>query len=140
MTRRPSTSPAPAGCGSDRGCANAGRPTAPRGNGAIADAALAADPPDPPEPRTRMGRRTKHGKRARADQRRRFDQSIHPHTRPGTIIVPRDAHPPMLRVTCYGPEQFVDKQNVTPAQIRELRGKYPVMWIDASGFADVELI
>ena len=87
-----------------------------------------------------MGKRGKNGGRARAAERRRFDKSIHPHTRPGTIIVPPDALPPVLRVTCYGPDQFVDKHNVTVSQLRELRGKFPVMWIDAAGFADADLI
>jgi magnesium transporter len=87
-----------------------------------------------------MGKRARKTLAARSEQRRRFDQSIHPHTRPGTIIVPPDALPPILRVTCYGPDDIVDKHNATLDQIRQLRGKYPVMWIDAAGFGDAKLI
>lgn len=87
-----------------------------------------------------MGKRARKTAAARSQQRRRFDQSIHPHTRPGTIIVPPDALPPLMRVTCYGPDQLVDKQNATVAQIRELRGKYPVMWIEVVGLGDAQLI
>jgi magnesium transporter len=87
-----------------------------------------------------MGKRPKKSIATRSEQRRRFDQSIHPHTRPGTIIPPSGALAPILRVTCYGPDQIVDKQNVTVDQIRQLRGKYPVMWIDAAGLGDAKLI
>ena len=87
-----------------------------------------------------MGKRARKTAAARAKQRRRFDQSLHPHTRPGTIIIPPDATPPLLRVTCYGPDQIVDRHNVTPHDVRDLQGKYPVMWIEASGFADAGLI
>jgi magnesium transporter len=87
-----------------------------------------------------MGKRARKTLASRSEQRRRFDHSIHPHTRPGTIIVPPDALPPVLRVTCYGPDDIVDKHNVTLDQIRQLRGKHPVMWIDAAGFGDAKLI
>ena len=46
----------------------------------------------------------------------------------------------LLRVTCYGPDKIVDKPNCTVGQIRELRGKYPVMWIDATGLDDAATI
>jgi len=88
-----------------------------------------------------MGKKGKNGARARArSARRRFDHSLHPHTRPGTIIIPPSALPPLLRVTCWSPDQIVDKHNVTLGQIRELRGKYPVMWIEAAGLGDAQLI
>jgi magnesium transporter len=87
-----------------------------------------------------MGKRVKKSAAARAEQRRRFDHSVHPHTRPGTVIVPAGATSPILRVTCYGPDQITDKHNVSLKQIAELRGKYPVMWIDAAGFGDAQLI
>ena len=87
-----------------------------------------------------MGKRARKSAATRSKQRRRFDQSLHPHTRPGTIIIPPGATPPLLRVTCYGPDQIVDKHNVTPHEIRDLQGKHPVMWIEASGFGDAGLI
>jgi magnesium transporter len=88
-----------------------------------------------------MARKAKKNGAARAkDHRRRFDHSVHPHTRPGTIIIPPDAEAPILRVTYYGPEEMVERHNASLKQIRELRGKYPVMWIEASGLGDAELI
>ncbi len=62
------------------------------------------------------------------------------HTRPGSILIPPDAEPPLLRMTCYGPDHLLDKPVCTVAQIRSERGKHRVMWIDATGFGDAELI
>jgi magnesium transporter len=87
-----------------------------------------------------MARKNKKNGAAQTKQRRRFDHSLHPHTRPGTIIVPAGAEAPVLRVTCYGPDEIVERHNASLKQIRELRGKHPVMWIEASGFGDAELI
>ena len=87
-----------------------------------------------------MSKKVKKSAAARAKGRRRFDHSLHPHTRPGTIIIPPDAAPPILRVTCYGPDHITDKHNVSLQQIRDLRDKYPVMWIDAAGLGDAEVI
>jgi magnesium transporter len=88
-----------------------------------------------------MGRKARKTAAARSEQRRRrIEQSIHPHTRPGTIIVPEGALPPLVRVTCYGPDELVDKKNATLDQIRELRGKFPVMWIEIVGLSDAALI
>ncbi|MBL9165772.1 MAG: magnesium/cobalt transporter CorA [Planctomycetaceae bacterium] len=87
-----------------------------------------------------MSKKGKNGARRHALQRRRFDHTLHPHTRPGTIIVPPESLPPLLQITAYGPDVIVEKRNATAAQIRELRGKYPVVWIDAIGLGDARLI
>ncbi|RIK84700.1 MAG: magnesium and cobalt transport protein CorA [Planctomycetota bacterium] len=84
-----------------------------------------------------MRRKTKNG---RHRSRRKFEHSLQPHTRPGTIVVPAAAHPPIVRATAYGPDQIIDRHDCTVVQIRELRGKQPVVWIDATGLADAELI
>ncbi|MCC6494256.1 MAG: magnesium/cobalt transporter CorA [Pirellulales bacterium] len=84
-----------------------------------------------------MGRKAKSGQRR---ARRTFRHSLHPYTRPGTVIVPAGAHSTIVRATGYGPTELVDKHDCTLAQIRELRGKYSVVWIDAVGLADAELI
>lgn len=86
-----------------------------------------------------MHKKGNSGGRKKRD-RRRFDHSLHPHTRPGTVIPPVGAESPVLRITCYGPDQIVERHNAAVGQVRELRGKYPVMWIDASGLGDAGLI
>ncbi len=78
--------------------------------------------------------------RVRNKHRGRVDQSLHVHTRPGSILIPPGAQPALLRVTCYGPDRIVDKPNCSVGQIRELRGKHPVMWIDATGLDDAAAI
>lgn len=86
-----------------------------------------------------MPKKGKNGVRARS-QRRRFDHSLHAHTRPGSVIVPHGAEAALIRVTAYGADQMVDKHNCAISQIRELRGAYPVTWIDATGLGDAKLI
>lgn len=78
--------------------------------------------------------------RLRNRRRRRLDHSLHPHVRPGTIIVPEDAEGSLLQATGYGPDEMVEYPNATIGQIAELRDKYPVTWIDATGLADAALI
>ena len=43
-------------------------------------------------------------------------------------------------MTCYGPDHLVDKPNCTVNQIRSELGKHPVVWIDATGLGDAQLI
>jgi magnesium transporter len=78
--------------------------------------------------------------RAKSKHRGRGDQSLHVHTRPGSILIPPGAQNTLLRVTCYSSERIVDRPNCTIGQIRDLRGKYPVMWIDATGLDDAGTI
>lgn len=86
-----------------------------------------------------MNRRPRNQATAKT-KRSRLDHSLHPHTRPGTIITPPDADPTLLRVTCYGPDHMVDRQNCGVAEIAGFRGDEPVMWIDATGLADADVI
>lgn len=83
-----------------------------------------------------MGNKQNSRSRIGSKHRERMDHTLHAHTRPGSILIPPGAQAALLRVTCYGPDKIVDKPNCSLAQIRELRGKYPVMWIDATGLDD----
>jgi magnesium transporter len=87
-----------------------------------------------------MPKKANGRKRAKSKHRGHATQTLHVHTRPGSILVPPGAEGTVLRVTCYGPDRLVDKPNCTVGQIRELRGKYPVMWIDATGLEDAGAI
>ena len=89
-----------------------------------------------------MARKARNGRRNHkpAKATRRFDHSIHPHTRPGTLILPEGATTSRLRVTAYGPQQIVDRHDAGLRDIEELRGKHPVTWIDATGLDNLELI
>ena len=87
-----------------------------------------------------MSKRKNNHRHRRAKRDLRFDQSVHPHTRPGTVVAPVGAQSPVLRATAYGPDQLVDRPNCTLADISDLRGKLPVLWIDAVGLGDATLI
>lgn len=90
-----------------------------------------------------MSKKTRNGRGGKRSKQRRHELTMstaHVHTRPGSILIPPDAEPPVLRMTCYGRDHLVDKPNCTLAQIRNERGKHAVMWIDATGLDDADLI
>ena len=68
-----------------------------------------------------------------------YEHTLSPGARPGSIVVPPDALPPAIRVTCYGPEKLEDHPNSTLEQAVKLRGKHPVMWVDIVGMGDANL-
>jgi magnesium transporter len=90
-----------------------------------------------------LSRRNKNSASRRRQKTKHLGQSVYAanvHTRPGSIVIPTDAEPPFLRMTCYGPDHLVDKPNCTINQIRSELGKHPVVWIDATGLGDAQLI
>lgn len=68
-----------------------------------------------------------------------FGHTLSPGARPGSIEIPYDAVPPIIRITCYGPEKLEDYPNSDLEMAGKLQGKYPVMWVDIVGMGDVEL-
>ena len=58
-----------------------------------------------------------------------------PAARPGAIHIPAGAIKPTVRMTCYGPTEL----NCSIDEIRQMRGKYPVQWIDIAGMGDEKL-
>ena len=70
---------------------------------------------------------------------RSYGHTLSPGARPGSIDIPFDALPPVIRVTCYGPSKMEDHPDCGLDTARKLRGKYPVMWVDIVGMGDVEL-
>jgi magnesium transporter len=68
-----------------------------------------------------------------------YGHTLLPGARPGSIVVPPDALPPTIRVTCYGPEKLEDHPNSTLDLAVKLRGKHPVMWVDIIGMGDANL-
>lgn len=68
-----------------------------------------------------------------------FGHTLSPGARPGSINIPLGALPPTIRVTCYGPSKLEDHPNCGLELARQMRGKYPVMWVDIVGMGDPEL-
>jgi magnesium transporter len=65
-----------------------------------------------------------------------YGHTLSPGARPGSINVPFDALPPTIRVTCYGPNKLEDHVDSSLEKAQQLRGKYPVMWVDIVGMGD----
>lgn len=60
---------------------------------------------------------------------------------PGTISPPEPtAVATRVHVTAYGPGRLVEEDDVELAQVDELRGDCPVMWLDIVGLAETELL
>lgn len=68
-----------------------------------------------------------------------YRRKTKPAARPGSILVPDGAIPPKIRMTCYSPTELEDNQNCAIDQVRQMRGKYPVQWVDIVGMGDEAL-
>lgn len=45
-----------------------------------------------------------------------------------------------MEVIAYGPEEYVSEQLLSPEQLTEFLGKYPVTWLNVIGLGDTEMI
>ncbi len=59
---------------------------------------------------------------------------------PGTLISHPDAEPPVLRAIGYGPDTLEEVEITSPADLAALRGRWPTLWIDATGVGDAEAV
>lgn len=59
---------------------------------------------------------------------------------PGTLIADPNALPPVLTLTLISPDDAKTIDNADLADVRKARGKWPVVWLDCAGLADVDLI
>jgi magnesium transporter len=58
---------------------------------------------------------------------------------PGTLISHPDAPPPAIRAMGYGPDGVFEEVEVSePSEIRGLRGRWPVLWVDVEGVGNAE--
>jgi magnesium transporter len=99
----------------------------------VTDTPLPVPPPsnDPP-PAPGNG----HGRRAR--RRRRRTTAVG--ASPGTIAPPTDALPLQLAVVAYGPAGVVEKASPTVAELRALRQRDGVVWVDVVGLGDAAML
>jgi magnesium transporter len=59
---------------------------------------------------------------------------------PGTLIADPHARPPVMTLTVISPDGSETVENATLDDVRADRGRWPVMWLDCAGLADVDLI
>jgi len=87
--------------------------------------------PVPPTPPAATG-----GRRARRHRHRTTQVGASP----GTISPPADALPLQLSVFAYGPAGIVEKHAPTLAELRALRQRDGVLWLDVVGLGDVPML
>ena len=73
-------------------------------------------------------------------RRWRLRHRVKPNTRPGSFSAPERSSPTRLHATAYGPDEIIEKPDCSVAQIKELIGKYPVLWVDAVGLRDENVV
>lgn len=59
---------------------------------------------------------------------------------PGTLVADPKALPPVMTLTMLSPKRNQKIEQATMADVRKARGKWPVIWLDCAGLADVRLI
>jgi magnesium transporter len=59
---------------------------------------------------------------------------------PGTLVADPTALPPIMTLTLIGPEGNETVENAALDDVRGDMGKWPIMWLDVAGLADVGLI
>jgi magnesium transporter len=56
-----------------------------------------------------------------------------PGAKPGTISIEPDAHPTTIRVIAYDKDRVIEQKVDDPRELRDLLGKWPVVWVDVVG-------
>lgn len=59
---------------------------------------------------------------------------------PGTLVADPNAQAPVMTLTLLSPKKWERIDNATMDDVRKARGKWPVLWLDCCGLADVALI
>ena len=63
-----------------------------------------------------------------------------PGTAPGSLNPVPGSPPPAIGVMAYGEQQFVERRIQNVEELRELRGRFPVIWVDVEGLGDAATI
>ncbi len=77
----------------------------------------------------------------RPRRRKRPKYRASPGTSPGTLVAPHGALPTRIRAIAYGPNQH-EEVEIGPDldALRQLRRRFPVVWIDVTGISDIARI
>jgi magnesium transporter len=71
---------------------------------------------------------------------RRFKRRSAPGAAPGVVIADPHAPKPIIRVIAYGPDALVEQTITSLDEVRPLRERFPVVWINVDGLGDAEII
>ena len=63
-----------------------------------------------------------------------------PGTAPGTLTPVPGSPRPSIRVIAFGDDQFLEQSVADPEDLREIRQRYAVTWVDVEGLGDVAAV
>lgn len=63
-----------------------------------------------------------------------------PGTAPGTLVSHPDAQPTSIRLMAWGPDEIIEQEVTFIDQIKNVLGKWPVVWVIVEGLMDVDTI
>ncbi len=79
-------------------------------------------------------------RRKTRSSRRRLKPLTAPGAPPGTLTIDPDSPAPAIHVLAYGKDAFVEKNVARTADLRELIGKFPVLWVNVDGLGDLSVL
>ncbi len=59
---------------------------------------------------------------------------------PGLVVADPNAPKPVIHVIAYGPDTVHEQAVTRPEELRALRGKWPVLWVDVNGLGDAAVL
>jgi magnesium transporter len=83
-----------------------------------------------------MSHRIKSLRRAKPHTRKRSAVGA----KPGTLTIQPDAVPTTIRVMAYDKDRVVEQSIKDPNELRDLLGKWPVLWVDVVGLGSEETL
>jgi len=70
----------------------------------------------------------------------RFRRRTPPGTAPGSLTSIPGSPPSAIRVMAYGEHEFLEREVQSVDEIRELRNRYSVIWVDVEGLGDAAIV
>ncbi len=77
---------------------------------------------------------------SKVNRKRRWKRRSPTGAPPGTMVQDPDAAPPVIRVIAYNSDKVLERQVAAPQELRELLGKWPVVWVNVDGLGSVQTI
>ncbi|MFO0904747.1 MAG: magnesium/cobalt transporter CorA [Pirellulales bacterium] len=81
----------------------------------------------------------RHGKKHRRNGKH-LHRRTQPGALPGEIVADPHSKRPRMTVMAYGPTAVVERTLAHPHDLRELRDRYPVLWLNVDGLGDAQTI
>lgn len=72
--------------------------------------------------------------------RKKVKRRAAPGTPPGTITIDPLAPVPTIRIQAYGRESYVERQIAKVDDLRDMLGKWPVLWVNVDGLGDLHTL